>query len=314
MQRYAWKYIRFLADLIFLLQFGNQALAQDLDPRAYVWAPVKANFIVTGFAFSQGGVVTDPTLPVENLKASVQTPSLGYGHTFNLLGKTAQAFAALPYSWAQASADVNGQRESLSRAGLSDMRLRLSVLLLGAPATTREHFANVKHKTILAMSLNVVAPTGQYFSDKLINLGTNRWSFRPELALSHPMGKHWLMDIYTGLWLFTNNNHFYTGDAVRSQAPMGTIQAHLSYSIKLKMWVALDATFYTGGQSSVNDVGKDDRQSNSRIGATLVMNMWKKNSFKFAVSRGAIVRFGANFTTVSIGWQRSWFGKPKSRK
>ncbi len=144
----------------------NVLSAQDLDPRAYIWVPVKGNFVTSGFGYSHGGVMTDPTLPVENLEASIQTVNVGFGRSFGLFGKTAQVFAALPYSWAQASADVNGQRESITRSGLSDMRLRASILLLGAPATGRADFAKVKRKTILGFSLNVVAPTGQYFPRK----------------------------------------------------------------------------------------------------------------------------------------------------
>ncbi len=295
--------------MMLIMNIMNQVHAQDLDPRAYIWAPINGNFVNAGFAFSKGGVLTDPTLPVENLEASIQTMNVGYGRSFGLLGKTAQVFAALPYSWAQASADLNGQRQSTTRSGFSDMRLRASVLVIGAPATTVVNFAKVKRQTTLGVSLNVVAPVGQYFPDKLINLGTNRWSFRPELALSQPVGRHWMIDVYTGLWFFTNNNKFFTGESLRTQDPMGTVQGHLSYNINPKMWVALDATFYYGGQSTINGVNNDDRQSNSRIGATFVFPLLKKNSIKIAASTGAIVRSGADFNTVSIGWQRGWFGK-----
>lgn len=309
-----WKYLLIYTLLVLHTLVENPLKAQDLDPRAYVWVPINGNFINAGFAFSEGGVLTDPTLPIENLKASLQTPSFGYGRSFNLMGKTAQVFAALPYTWASATADVNGQRESVSRSGFSDMRIRMSVLLLGAPATTIEKFAQVKHKTILGVSLNIIAPTGQYFPDKLVNLGTNRWAFRPEIALSHPMGKRWTMDVYTGLWLFTNNNQFFTGKSKRSQDPLGTIQAHLSYTFRPKMWAALDATFYYGGNSTIDDVYKDDRQSNSRIGATFSFPVTKKSSIKLAASTGAIVRTGADFNSFSIGWQASWLDKKKLNK
>jgi hypothetical protein len=307
-----WKKISVYTILILLIKITDPLNAQDLDPRAYVWVPVNGNFLSSGFAFSEGGVLTDPSLPIENLKANVQTLNIGYLRSFNLLGKTATAFAALPYSWAQASADVNGQRESISRSGFSDMRMRLSVLLVGAPATTIQKFAQVKHKTILGMSVTVTAPTGQYFSDKLINLGTNRWAFKPELALSHPMGKRWLIDVYTGVWLFTQNNQFYTGKSKRTQQPMGAFQAHLSYTIRPKMWLAVDATYYVGGESSIDDIVKDDRQSNSRIGATFVFPVFKKSSLKLSASTGAIIRAGADFNTFSIGWQTTWMDKKKS--
>ena len=308
-----WKKISVYTILILLIKISNPLHAQDLDPRAYVWVPINGNFLSSGFAFSEGGVLTDPSLPIENLDASVQTLNAGYLRSFNLFGKTATAFAALPYSWAQASADLNGQRESISRSGFSDMRMRLSVLLIGAPSTTIQKFAQVKHKTILGMSVTVTAPTGQYFTDKLINLGTNRWAFKPELALSHPMGKRWLIDVYTGVWLFTQNNQFYTGKSKRTQQPMGAFQAHLSYTIRPKMWLALDATYYVGGESTINDVNKDDRQNNSRIGGTFVFPVFKKSSLKLAASTGAIIRAGADFNTFSIGWQTTWMDKKRSR-
>jgi hypothetical protein len=270
--------------------------------------------VVGCFAYSTGSVLTDPTLPLTNLKATVSTTSLAYARSFNFFGKTASALVALPYTWADASADINGQRESLNRSGLSDVRLRFSVLLKGAPAVTIRDFGKQNHKTIIGASLNVVAPTGEYFSNKLINLGTHRWAFRPEIALSQPLGKKWLIDVYTGVWFFTNNNKFYPGTASRSQEPLAAFQAHLSYNITLRMWAALDATYYVGGQSTIDEKVSDDRQSNARIGATLVLPVGKSSSLKLAGSTGAIVRVGANFTTVSLGWQYSFPDKKYKMK
>ena len=285
---------------------GLPLMAQDLDPRAYARIPVNATTLVTGFSYSYGGVVTDATLPFRDVVAKVQTPSIGIAHSFSLFHLTSQALIALPYSWAQVSGEVGNQAERITRSGFSDMRLRFSVLVHGAPAVTLSEFAKAPRKTIIGVSLNMIVPTGQFFSDKLINLGTHRFSFRPEIALSHPFGKRWLIDVYAGVWFFTKNSSFYPGNSVRTQQPMGTFQAHLSYNINPLMWVALDATYYTGGKSSVNDSYNDDRQANSRMGATVVVRVGKHNSLKFSFSTGAIVRAGQDFSTFSIGWQRSW--------
>jgi hypothetical protein len=285
--------------------------AQDLDPRAYANAPVNATFLVSGFALSHGGVLTDPTLPVTDISATVETPSLGIGRSFNLFGKTAQGFAALPYSWAQVSGNVGGNAQSITRAGLSDMRLRLSVLVRGAPAASVLEIVKAPRRTILGTSLTVVAPTGQFFTDRLVNLGTNRWAFKPEVAVSHPMGQKWLLDVYGGLWLFTDNDRFYPGTSDRKQAPMGAFQAHVSYNFQRLLWAAFDATYYVGGRTTVNGVGNDDRMSNTRVGGTLALPVGRRHSVKLAVSRGAIIRFGANFTTLSIGWQTGWVPSPK---
>jgi hypothetical protein len=292
-----------------LLLMPEASLSQDLDPRAYARIPVNVTVVIAGFGYSHGGIVTDATLPVEDLNAKIGSPSLGVVHSFSLFGQTAQVSAALPYAWGDVSATVGGTPQSTSRSGISDMRLRFSYLLLGAPATPPKDLVKAPRKTILGTSLSIVAPTGQYMPEKLINLGTSRWAFKPELALSQPVGKRWLVDVYAGLWLFTKNDSYYPGSSVRTQDPLGSFQGHISYNIQPLMWAALDMTFYTGGNSSIDGVPNKDRQSNSRIGATMVLPVGKRNSLKFAFSTGAIIRSGADFSTVSVGWQTTFFGK-----
>jgi len=285
--------------------------AQDLDPRAYAHVPVDATLAIFGIAVSHGGVVTDPTLPVTDLNATVEAPSLGIARTFSVFGRTGQAFGALPYAWARVSGNVSGDAASITRAGLSDMRMRVSVLVHGAPATSVFDMAKVPRRTILGTSLTGVAPTGQFLSDKLINVGTNRWSFKPEFALSQPLSDRWMLDAYAGVWLFTDNRSFYPGRSVRAQNPIGAFQGHISYNFQRQFWAALDATYYAGGTTTINGTQDDDRQSNVRLGGTLGLPIGRRHSAKLAVSRGAIVRFGANFTTVSLGWQTAWFPGPK---
>jgi hypothetical protein len=286
--------------------------AQDLDPRAYANVPVDATILVSGFSVSHGGVLTDPTLPVTDIHATIETPSLGLVRSFGLFGRTAQAFGAVPYSWAQVSGNVLDGAGETTRAGLSDMRVRLSVLVRGAPASSVLEILKAPRRTILGTSLTVTAPTGQYSPSKLINLGTNRWTFKPEFAVSQPIGRRWLLDTYAGLWLFTSNESVYPGTLVRTQAPLATFQAHLSYNFNLQWWAAFDATYYAGGRTTIQGVQNDDLQSNSRVGATLVVPVGQRHSVKFAVSRGAIVRYGANFSTFSLGWQTAWVPRPAS--
>jgi hypothetical protein len=298
--------------LLLTLFIAMASTAQDLDPRAYVKAPVCGTLLIVGYAHSEGGVVTDPTLPLEDLKAKVNSATLGLVRTFSVAGLSGQVLVVQPYSWATASAQVNGQSQEATRSGFADLRARLSVLLLGGKAVSLRNYAKDSTRTLLGASLTIVAPTGQYFSDKLINLGTRRWSFKPEVALSQKMGKRWMLDVYTGLWVFTANHSFYPGTSERTQEPLMAFQAHLSYTITPRTWVAFNSTFYAGGQSSVDNIIKDDRQSNVRLGATLAVPVGKRSILKLAYNRGAVVRVGANFSTVSVGLTSSWFGQPKS--
>ena len=191
--------------LIILLFFVAVNLsAQDLDPRAYIRVPIDMTVLVTGFGYTYGGVVLDPTAPIQDLEAKVETPMIGIGRTFSLFGLTSQAFIALPYSWAQISGKVLGEDSSVTRSGLGDMRFRISTLLFGAPAVTREEFAKSSPQTVFGASITMIVPTGQYMTDKLINLGANRWSFKPELGLSYVVSERWFIDLYTGVWFFTD--------------------------------------------------------------------------------------------------------------
>lgn len=299
--------------IISFFLFAFQGFAQDLDPRAYVRFPMKTTTVVSGFAYSQGGIVSDPTLPIKNIKADVQSVSVGVSRVFNFFGLSSQALIVLPYSWAQVSGDVNQQASRITRSGLSDMRLRYTVLVHGAPAGNLAEVKNAPRKTIIGISINTVVPTGEFFSDKLINIGTNRWSFRPEIAISQPIKERWLLDFYSGVWLFTDNKTFYPGEVVRSQEPMGAFQFHLSYNIRPVLWVAFDGTYYVGGSSSLDGDFNDDRQDNTRIGMTAVVPTGKLSSVKFAISTGVNVRVGQDFNTLSIGWQKSWLSDLKRK-
>jgi len=281
--------------------------AQDLDPRAYARVPVDVTVLIAGFNYSYGSVILDPTLPIKDLEATVESPLLGIARTFSLFGLTSQAYFVLPYPWAQASGKVFGEDSSITRSGFGDTRFRVSVLFLGAPAATVEEFAKSSPQTVLGVSLTVTAPTGQFFNDKLINLGTNRWSFKPEIGLSYMVSEQWFVDLYAGAWFFTDNNSFYTGNSVRIQDPLLTFQTHVSYNFNRLMWAAIDLTYYTGGQSSVNDVYNDDRQNNSRVGATFNFPVSRVSAIKLAYSTGAIIRIGGNFSTISVAWQMAFF-------
>ncbi len=293
--------------LFFMFFLVYPVIAQDLDPRAYVRVPLKTTTLITGFGYSYGGVVLDPSVPIKDIKADVQSASVGVAHSFNFFGLTSTALVALPYSWAQVAGKVQEQDQRVTRAGFGDMRLRYSVLLLGGKAATLSEMREDRtRRTILGTSINITAPTGEFINGKLINLGTNRWSFRPELALSQPIGKRWTADAYAGLWLFTNNAIFFPGNVLRKQDPMGSFQAHISYNVKPNLWVAFNSTFYAGGASLLDDTYNDDRQSNIRLGITAVIPTGKVSSLKFAASTGAVVRVGQDFTSFSIGWQYSW--------
>ncbi len=291
---------------------AGTARAQDLEPRAYSASPVGLSFALVAFSRSTGGVVTDPSIPVTNAEAHINAFTLGYGHTFGFLGRQALITAGLPYAWGDASGDLGETHHQITRSGLADMRVKVSVNLVGNPAVSPEEFARShRDRVLLGASLTISAPTGQYDPTKLINLGTNRWAFKPELGVSVPW-KNFDFDAYAGVVFFTTNPSFYPGTLSRQQDPLATVQAHASYTFRPGLWLALDGTWYGGGDAHVNDGPAQGRLDNTRVGVTLSVPLGRKGplgrnqSVKLAYSRGASVRFGSNFDTIGAAWSIRW--------
>jgi hypothetical protein len=182
--------------------------------------------------------------------------------------------------------------------------MRFSTFFIGGPAINPRDFAAYKPRTLLGVSLIVVAPTGQYDARRLVNLGSNRWSFKPELGVSKPLGR-WTFELAGGAWLFTPNKNFFGGSR-RDQNILASFQTHVIYTLRQRMWVALDATYYNGGRTVVDGVIKADVQSNSRLGATFSFPVTQRQSLKVLTAKGLTSRFGGNLSTFAVGWQYAW--------
>ena len=297
-----------VAAIVCLLATTAPARSQDLEPKAYSASPVGVAFLVAGFARSSGSVLVDPTLPVSDIEAKVNAVPLAVGYTFGLFGKLALVTAAVPYAWGDVSGRVFEEARAITRSGLTDARARLSVNFVGNPAMGAREFARTPRKVIVGSSLTVTAPTGQYDSAKLINLGTNRWAFKPEVGVAVPRG-HWDFDAYLGVWLFTDNGDFYPGGLTRSQRQVWALQGHASYTFRPRLWAAINATWYEGGAAKVDGGEPSPGMNNSRLGATVSLPAGRSQSFKVAYSSGVLVRTGSNFRTISVGWQWLWLTK-----
>ena len=287
-----------------LLSRAGPAQAQQLEPRAYSPAPIGLNILGLGTLYTSGGVITDPSSPVQNVQARVYTAMPYYARTFGLFGRLANVSVATPFAQANAHGDVNEVGQSIDRSGLLDPQIRFSVNLLGGPALTPREFRNHKPETTLGVSISVNVPFGQYDSAKLINLGTNRWACKPELGLSHPAG-NWTFELYAGVWLFEANNNFFGGQ-VKRQDPLASYQAHIVYEVSPRLWVAVDLTYYVGGETTVNGQPQHDRQGNTRGGLTLSTPVKQNQSVKLTWARGVSTRIGSSFDTLGVAWQWSW--------
>lgn len=289
------------------LTVARAASSQEMEPRSYSAVPIGTNFIAASYARSSGDILFDPSLPVTNLHANINTFALGFSHSFDLFGHVASIAISAPYANASVTGNVQGVPGHEYRSGAGDVRFRLSADLLGGPALEPREFALREAQTIVGTSLSVIAPTGQYVPTRFINVGANRWAFKPEVGLSQPLGD-WFVETAAGAWIFSDNTNF-VGGRRRSQAPLPVMQWHGGYLWRPGFWLAADVTFLTGGRTSVDHIDDNDHQRNIRYGLTLSFPLAAQWSGKLAWSRGLTTAIGGNFQTISLALQYRWFNR-----
>ena len=289
-----------------LLVSAMTAEAQELEPRAYANSPIGLNFLILGYGYTKGDVALDSSAPIEDGKITVNSVVLAYARSLDVFGRTAKLDVVLPYAWLSGSATVAGKPVDREVSGLGDPQARFSFLFYGAPALPLEEFVDYQPDLILGASFAVTAPLGQYDSDKLVNIGTNRWSFRPELGISKALGPLTL-ELVPSVMFFTENNDFFGGHRL-TQDPLFAVQGHLIYHFDFGAWVSLNSTYYTGGRTTVNDVANDDKQENVRLGVTVALPLNRYFSLKLYGSAGVYTRTGSNFDLAGIALQYRWGG------
>jgi hypothetical protein len=280
------------------------AMAQELEPRAYSNLPIGLNFLAAAYAHSKGGLSTDPSLPVEDAHLKIDTGVLAYVRSLDLWARSGKLDVILPYSELSGSALVAGQQRLRDIGGSGDPRLRLSVNFYGAPALALPAFAAYRQDLVVGASLQWTVPLGQYDASKAINLGSNRWSLKPDIGFSKAFGA-WTADLTAGVTVFGDNGNYFGGQLLE-QAPIYSIQSNLSYAFASGIWAALGATYYSGGRTTLNGQRKDDALSNSRFGLTLALPVNRWHSLKFNASSGISTRTGSDFDTFGVAWQYRW--------
>jgi len=286
--------------------------AQDLAPRAYVITPVNFNAVTVSWAYFNGGVNFNGSVPITGATGSYSIPIFTCYHAFDFFGRSANVAASLPYGVGNFQGNVLQKEESVYRSGLLDFTARFSVNLIGGEAMTAPKFARWKQKTLIGASLKVIAPTGQYNPTKLVNWGINRWAFKPEVGYSQRWG-NWILDAYAGGWFYTKNNASYALPFPKPQteAPIGSFEGHISRNFGPGTWISLDGNYWWGGVTSLGGITNlATEQRGSRVGFTAAYRISNHQSLKLSYSDGTFVQFGGNYQNVTVAWQYSRVGWP----
>jgi len=280
------------------------ACAQDIEPRAYSNAPVGVNFLIAGYAYTRGGVAFGPSLPITNPNLDTSSAVVAYARVLDLWGMSGKFDVTVPYTWLSGTADYGEQTVSRIVNGFANSAFRLSINLYGAPALSLKEFADWEQDLIIGASFRVIAPWGQYDDTKVVNIGTNRWSFKPAVGISKAIGS-WTMELEAAATFYTDNNDFFGGKTL-SQAPIYSLQGHLIYVFRSGIWASLDGTYFVGGRTTVDSMLNSDLQQNWRIGGTLAFPVDRQNSIKLYASSGVAARTGNSYDLIGVAWQYRW--------
>ncbi|QGG09038.1 transporter [Enterobacter cancerogenus] len=207
-------------------------------------------------------------LPVDGVSVDADVYIFRYARTFDIDGRISAIQIIQPYASVSASLDNSRYfTGSLEHENIGDTQVIFAHNLFGAPALSEEQFRQWKPETFLSAAFWLTLPTGDYDRNNTINIGANRWGFKPELAFGTPVGHSW---IELNSWInFYTDNKEYQQNSRLEQRPLYALEGHWSYSLSPAFWLSLDGSWAKGGETRVDGVLQDDEQENVLLGGTV---------------------------------------------
>ncbi|WP_449433153.1 transporter [Pseudomonas putida] len=255
--------------LLLSLSIGLCALPALADnARDWQNTPIDLNMVFGYYNRVDTNTPIDTSLPIDGLSLNADLYILRYARSFGLDGRNSAIQILQPYADVEASFDdarfFTGTKHN---GGMGDTQIVFAHNFFGGPALTAAEFATWKPETFLSGALWLTTPTGDYDKNRVINIGANRWVVKPEIAFGTPFGPTWL-EVNGYVSLFGDNDQ-YQGESKLEQKPLYAIEAHYSYTVNRALWVSLDSTYSTGGETRIEGVWQDNKQENALVGASL---------------------------------------------
>src|SRR5215469_9413475 len=250
--------------------------AQFTDPRNYQNTPVGVNQVEVAYAYARSNASVDPYIVIEGARLNLNQWALSYTRYFGLFGHTAWVAPGIPLAVLNGS--ILGTKVNGSVSGAGDTSYEFGMLLIGGRALTPEEFTDYKTTTTVGVSLIMTAPTGLYRPDKVLNLGADRWSFKPEIGVSYPFGRgqRWVLDGYANCSFYTDNTSYH-GVQILKQAPLPGFEAHLSYGFGERLVASFDTRTSFRGDTTVSGLAQDNPQKNFVLGSEAIVSLNNKN-------------------------------------
>jgi hypothetical protein len=297
--------LRCVCLVLAVFRFPGQLYGQFTDPRTYDNTPVDVNQLELVYAYARSNASIDTSLIVPGAEVELNQGTTEYTRYFSFFRRLAWAQAGVPLAGFDGSVIVTNLH--VSDTGAGDSSYQLAMLLKGGPALSVAKFASYKPTTTIGMSLTITAPTGLYHPDRVLNLGSNRWSFKPEFAVSHPFGhkQKWEFDGYANAYFYTDNNSYH-GTKILRQHVLPGLEAHISYSFTPNLWASLDTRYSFGGDTFVNGMNQNTAQQNFILGSEMNVSLDPQNSLVFEFAKALVHQNGPASTGFAVKYMFSW--------
>jgi hypothetical protein len=299
------KRLLFVCVTLAVLCTPDQVYAQFTEPHTYDNTPVGTNQVELAYAYARANASIDTSLIVTGARFNLNQGTISYTRYFGFVHRLVWVEASVPV--AGLSGSVSGTNIHGSITGAGDSSYAVSALLKGGPVLNVAQFADYKPITTVGVSLTITAPTGEYNPNKLLNLGSDRWSFKPEIAVSHPFGPEhkWEVEAYANSYFFTDNTSYRGREILRQHALPG-IEGHISYAFIDSLWASLDARYSFRGTTLVNGVDQNNAQRNFSLGSEVNVSLNPRNSLVFLFEKALVHQNGPALSGFAVKYNYSW--------
>lgn len=240
----------------------TSALPQE-GARAYFLLPRDTNII------SLTGTLHQSEVGAMEFGAIAVTPS--YRRTFDVGGNAGAILIGLPIG----SLSASGMIELDTAPAQGDLFLGAELGLVGSPSLAPMDYAQYHPGLRVGAAAKLFLPTGDYDSDRLLNIGSNRWSLQATLPISYVLADSMVdpamttFELVPSVEVFGDNDDPFGGPELVSKAPVWAVEAHVTHTFSPTLWAALDGAFESGGETTSDGVPDGNATQSLALGATL---------------------------------------------
>ena len=286
------QWLRWIGLAFFLILFEETEAAGD-GPRVHSPRPVGFNALVlNGVSLQDANRTFDPSLIQPFSRFDTNILNLLYVRTSAVKDRHVMWMGMLRGGQSTRQAIVEGGREISSSTGLADPFIGVSVNLAGLPPLEGEAFRNYSHGLKINLLMGATLPLGEWDNRNVINLGSNRWSFRFALPITRPItglgGRAGSLELIPNLVVFTENK-----DRNLKQNMLFTLEGHATQNFSARTWGSLGILYTAGGKTSVGGTTTNGSQQSLALSATL--------GFNFADHWGFQLRYGQSVAQNDAG-------------